>query len=285
MSLQEESKSAVKEVFAAANQRLKHPFFGTYILAFIPSNWKFLLFMVLSDLPIAERIKQSEGYYNWMTIFLFPFLISILYTIGHHFIMWFIENLVKTATSGRKKTMQVLLNEDWDDRIDIAKKEYEYEQARAGAASTKTLNDEIENLKKQLSDSNKQVDKFTKSYQDKSSELNTANDQVVRHAETIERHVNKIKELESHLSEIASKPIIVNAIWASVNESLNVTNAIRFYVVRDEAVSVNNETFGKDPDPGFLKQLKIEYYTATDKNVKTVVLKEGQIFNPRRNLK
>lgn len=67
----------IKEIYDAYSQRIRSPFFGYIIIAFIIINWKAIFFLLFSDEPILTRfsyIDQTTGF--WRSVF-FPIISGV----------------------------------------------------------------------------------------------------------------------------------------------------------------------------------------------------------------
>lgn len=77
-------KDLIKTLFTTSSERLKNPFIGTFIFAWIAFNWKPISVLILSDDSIILRLKYIETEYSqishqiWLPLLFALFYILIL---------------------------------------------------------------------------------------------------------------------------------------------------------------------------------------------------------------
>ena len=67
------------------DERLRSPFGGAFVLSWLVVNWKGVAVMLLSDLPVEERIKQATtDYVDWYSGLLLPVGLALTFTFGFY---------------------------------------------------------------------------------------------------------------------------------------------------------------------------------------------------------
>jgi len=144
-------KEMLESLTETIKERFRSPLFGTFILAWIIFNWRLLLFLSLSDDPIAIRIHTAETcYINALNGFLYPIIITLFYLIVPGFIMQKVEDINILSIKSRKDIRAKILKHDHFIRMEQAYMDIEYEERKANNRDLKSLNDKIEILTDQI---------------------------------------------------------------------------------------------------------------------------------------
>ncbi|GGG13691.1 hypothetical protein GCM10011344_12970 [Dokdonia pacifica] len=132
------------EIFKTANDRLKSPFLSSFIFSWIAFNWKAIFVALAGDENVYTKIDCIESdYIDFYSVFLYPLLVALFYTLAFPFITVFFQLFTEKARvlSIEAKSERELL---------AARKEFKIEQTKAGTDDLKELNDQIGKLKEDL---------------------------------------------------------------------------------------------------------------------------------------
>jgi hypothetical protein len=82
----------LETLFSTANQRIKSPFFGSFIFSWILINWKPIFYFSFSNEQISVKIKNIEASYEFIqNSLLYPLLFTFIYVVVLPYINNFIH--------------------------------------------------------------------------------------------------------------------------------------------------------------------------------------------------
>ncbi|MBJ2137507.1 hypothetical protein JEU11_13685 [Paraglaciecola chathamensis] len=79
----------MKEVIAAVNDRIKTPYFGYSILAFLALNWRGFFLLMLSKESAEDRIKLFDSQTSILTLLIYPLCIGAVISLTFHWLRYF----------------------------------------------------------------------------------------------------------------------------------------------------------------------------------------------------
>jgi hypothetical protein len=96
-------KEVLNSIYDTYKDRLKNPFFRSFLFSWIAFNWKPLSIIIVSKDSIYHRIEVIETCYdpNWYNLII-PLAIAIAYILVLPYIMWGLDYLTKTAIISRR---------------------------------------------------------------------------------------------------------------------------------------------------------------------------------------
>ncbi|WP_299551374.1 hypothetical protein [Seonamhaeicola sp.] len=140
-------KEFLNSLLEVSKERIKNPFLGSFIFAWLVFNWKPILYLIFSDDIMSDRISTIEcKYINIWDNLGFPFVFAILYIVILPYMMWGLEELYIKAKSGR------LSNKLDEELLTIRNKQattresLKLENIKADFKETSELNDKINSL-------------------------------------------------------------------------------------------------------------------------------------------
>ncbi len=164
-------KELINTFLETSKERIKNPFIGAFCFAWIVMNWKPILYVLLSSDKISDKITNIELKYSSLSNTLtFPVLLALFYVILLPYIMWFIEELVKKSTKGRKNNIVNQLLLDIKGKQKLAIEEINLEDIKSSFQEKSELNNELKSLRNKLS----RKDDDIKELNNKITELNTS---------------------------------------------------------------------------------------------------------------
>lgn len=154
-------KELISNIFNTANERLKNPFIGTFILSFIVFNWKPILVVIFSSYSIVERIQIVDSKYTSLLFnLLIPLFFSLFYVLALPYMMLWFDKLSKKAVIGRKRNSIEIQREEINMKTQLAKDENKLESVKADFREISGLNQKIEVLTTQLDDRDKIIEEL-----------------------------------------------------------------------------------------------------------------------------
>ncbi|MBE4267628.1 hypothetical protein HJ071_24005 [Vibrio parahaemolyticus] len=90
----------MKEVVEAVNARLKAPYFGYAILAFIALNWRGFFVLVLTEGTPEDKLALFDTHTDIYTLVIYPLVIGVVVAGTAHWLKYFfgcIEKKTKRA--------------------------------------------------------------------------------------------------------------------------------------------------------------------------------------------
>jgi hypothetical protein len=67
-----------KQLFDAASERIRSPFFGSILISFIGFNWRELFYLLFADKPVRARILYFDANTDVWSLFVYPVALGIL---------------------------------------------------------------------------------------------------------------------------------------------------------------------------------------------------------------
>lgn len=172
-------KDLLNSLKETVNDRIRNPLIGAFIFAWFVFNWKPIMFFLLSDLKVEDRISKIEDTYAsvWNTLF-YPFAFAIVYVVLVQYFVWGSTFLARKGIKLRKGIVTKNKEDDLDNQLKIAEKEIELEDVRARHRAKQELNDKIEVLENKLQEQKEEIDHLI-SLRDKIlKDLNNAGDRI-----------------------------------------------------------------------------------------------------------
>ena len=176
----------IEILFATANQRIKSPFFGSFIFSWLIVNWKPIVYFLLSNDKISIKINYIEKSYEFLqNSLLYPLVLSFVYVVIFPFLNQFIHWLTIRAEKSKRTEQHNLRKEVIKNSQELAEEEKKLEDIRSGNKdifqlnekinllneNNKRLKDTIQNKDKAISDFGKQLDEITTENQNYKIEL------------------------------------------------------------------------------------------------------------------
>ena len=156
-------KDIIKNFLETSNERIKNPFIGAFILAWIACNWRPISVFIFSNYRIEARIDIIEKKYSDIFLNLYiPILIALIYIIVLPYIMWLIDEILQKSNSGRKRNLVFQQIEDYRGKQKLAVEESKLEDIKANYRDKADLNHQIEILREQIDQRDKQLSDYKK---------------------------------------------------------------------------------------------------------------------------
>ncbi|PNW28930.1 hypothetical protein [Formosa algae] len=135
----------------AAKDRIRNPFIGSFIFAWIAFNWKGIIYLILSKDTIESRIQVISQYFSPIkTTLIYPLLFSLFYILILPYMMWLFEEVYSTAVKARLNNKTKSDLDKIERNIQLARRRLELENVKADYKETQELNEQIEKLKEDV---------------------------------------------------------------------------------------------------------------------------------------
>ena len=226
----------LETLFSTANQRIKSPFFGSFIFSWIIINWKPIFYFLFSDDKISLKIKNIEESYEFIqNSILYPLLLSFIYVVVFPYINQFIHWLTIKAENSKRIEHHKLKIEQIKNSYEIAEGEKRLEDIISGNYDISQLNDKISMLEKENVRLNKTIKNKDKTISDYGEKL----DNVIDEKQKIEKEYIFIKNNEEIIKDLEFSKFKENYYFNQFSEIA-------------ERIKKNKNIFNSDMD--FIKQ-------------------------------
>ncbi|MEQ8925977.1 MAG: hypothetical protein RLO81_09215 [Fulvivirga sp.] len=140
-------------IFESSRERIKNPFIGSFIFAWIAFNWKAIIIILFSDIVVIERIVLITKDYSSLTqTLLLPLGFAAFYVGILPYIMWLFDWISKKSWRGRKQNLLEQQVFEIQSKQKIAEEESTLENIRARYRDKADLNKRITILTDQLNE-------------------------------------------------------------------------------------------------------------------------------------
>lgn len=184
----------LETIFSTANQRIKSPFFGSFIFSWILINWKPIFYFLFSDDKIKIKIENIESSYEFIqNAILYPLFLSFTYVVVFPYVNQFIHWLTIKAEKSKRVQIHNLRKEQIENSKDLAKEEKKLEDIRSGNRDISQLNEKIELLSKENI-------KLKESIQQKEKTVFEIQEKLLENQKDNEKRISELidKNLEEH---------------------------------------------------------------------------------------
>lgn len=168
------------EIFNAFKNRIRSPFFGSFILAWVAFNWKPLSYFIFSKDKVSYKIDIIEvNYENIYNVLILPLCFSLIYVVIIPYINWGIDELIKRAKKNRKKIQFTAQEDQLKGSIRLAEREKELEDTRSGNVEKSQLNNRIKQLTINIEEKDKIIANYEKQLNDATTENQKLQKQII----------------------------------------------------------------------------------------------------------
>lgn len=92
----------IRELFEAANQRLRAPFFGYISLAAVALNWQSLFYLLFSNTSAFDRIAYVESTTTFWSVLVLPILLGVALALSAPWVSFAGAAWAETPTQSKK---------------------------------------------------------------------------------------------------------------------------------------------------------------------------------------
>lgn len=183
--------------FSNIRQRIKSPFFGSFIFSWIIINWKPISYFIYSKDKMLHKIIVIESSYENLGNALWrPLFLSLFYVIISPYVNQVINKLISTAAKNKRNEEHKIKMDQIDNAHELAIKEKELENILSGNRDISQLNEKIQSLNQEnlnLKDTLQNKDKIIGDY---GEQLNSVNLELQRANKNLQFEKNLKKDNE-----------------------------------------------------------------------------------------
>ncbi|EME5082360.1 hypothetical protein [Klebsiella aerogenes] len=197
---------SLKEYFSStvntAANRITNPVFGAFAISWCAFNWKSILYLLLSDYGIFDKINYISANSDWKTVIFYPCL-SVLVICGglpwvnNFFSVWQAKPLDNSDSIENQRKAKRILRSTRLQRLQ-AKHDVKYEMVKTGAEK------DIQEMKEEIIRSQNSMGELTAKLNKTNVELHSALDKVTDLSEQLDglmRDYTTIKNAYNELDE------------------------------------------------------------------------------------
>lgn len=201
------------ELRAQASERIKNPLLGPFSIAWIVTNWRLASILLVSQEPIEKRILFiDENYLDITKLLIAPLGFAIFYATVLPWINLVLQHAQEEANL-RRKIHKLGIDTDYlRASVDRAEAQAKLNRILAKDQITQTQKDEIEELKKQLSEQQNsaqsridekeaELEQRRKEYEERSNVDNSAAEKEKQEIERLRVQLQKEREKATADSE------------------------------------------------------------------------------------
>lgn len=141
----------LRELVETSRERFKNPISRNFTISFLLYNWKSILILLISNKSIEERILFIKNNYTDEWCIIYPLLFAILYTLCVDFVMWWFDTILLKSKKGRKNIANSFKLHSLQKETLIVKAQLQLEDVKSRSQELYDLNNQIENLKNEVS--------------------------------------------------------------------------------------------------------------------------------------
>lgn len=197
-----EIKELFQSIFDSSNERIKNPFIGSYITAFILYNWRAIFLLVFSDSTIEDKIVVINHEYCDLGAILWPLSIAFFYILILPYLNLVFDALLSYSNSKKNIRLKASVISKLEQKKAEAKYEREIAEERAGTSEISELKNQIERLNSEnekLSQQNKEsFDRYNEALKIKENSEKELSKALLESE-------NKLKNLEKETNKKASE--------------------------------------------------------------------------------
>lgn len=264
-------KEIFQSLFDTSKDRIKSPFIGSYITAFIIYNWRAFFLLLFSDAKIEDKIVVINHEYCYKEAILVPLFIALFYIMVLPYINLIFDKLLSYSNKikdEREKNGEI---NKLHQKKAVAKLEREIAEERAGTSEISELKNQIERLtteNKNLGDQNKDAfERYEKSLEQQKAE-ETALKKSIENLRSSNRDLER--EMRNQVNEIESNSTILTERFLKQLSDHEITYFLQFGSHRlepkpNKSMSLNVANLEKLTDLGLLfYSRKDDRYDITD---------------------
>tara|TARA_R110002050_G_scaffold114933_1_gene230853 strand:- start:445 stop:1278 length:834 start_codon:yes stop_codon:yes gene_type:complete len=207
----------LETLFSTANQRIKSPFFGSFIFSWIIINWKPIFYFLFSDDKISLKIKNIETSYEFFqNSILYPLILSFLYVVVFPYINQFIHWLTIKAENSKRIEYHKLKIEQIENSQELAEKEKTLEDIRSGNRDISQLNEKInllikdnERLKETILKKDEAISDFAAQLDKTTSELQNSKKNLLSQKQSVKSLYEEYFDLFNEFNEFQNNKISI----------------------------------------------------------------------------
>ncbi len=245
----------MREVVEAVDARLKAPYFGYALLAFIALNWRGFFVLVLAEGSPEEKLSLFDAHTDIFTLAIYPLVIGVLVAASAHWLKYFFGCI-------ERKPRELLDNLELEAQHKKNIKQTQLEQSRSELFAVK----EQELIERAKRDNQVADIEDSEAKQKLIAQLNIIRAERDRLSQELQEKQHPVNYLSSEAKELL--------LAASKDKRGNIMKQI---LLSDRIIQAGNTSFGSNDQKSFVK-----YEAALDELVYESFVKDlngtGQTF-------
>lgn len=208
----------LRESVNSAMDRLRFPFFNSFIISWFIFNWKPLLIVMFSEEQLEARIAHVSFHYSELSnILYYPLLSATLYTILTPMLKYFVAYLLTDINKENRDAKYDFVIDSYSKKNILAAKQYEYQLSKEGAKKVEELSTEIETLKAEKEKLQNEKIQADQTIQEKIQEIETLTNNI-----TIEKNIwnESARENEKYIHKITEEKELIEKKYSEAEEQV-----------------------------------------------------------------
>jgi hypothetical protein len=231
-------KEFIQSLFETSNERIKNPFIGSYIVAFIVFNWRPFLFIVLSDSRIEDKIVVINHEYCKKEALFWPLAIALFYTLILPYINLLFDYLLSFSNQRKENRKNENILNNLKQKKAEAKFEREIADERAGTSEISNLKQQIDLLKEQNDDLLKKSNTDLQSFNAQTAKWN---DSQAASMIVIENLRKEVKNYKDSYERLINNPAVMTLPKESIKIIDNFTHDEQLQISKLNIDKIQNE--------------------------------------------
>lgn len=195
-------KEIFQSLFDSSNERIKNPFIGSYITAFIVYNWRAFFLLLFSKASIEDKIVVINNEYCCKEAIIWPLLIAIFYILILPYLNLFFDSLLTYSNDKKNKRIKASVISKLEQKKAEAKYEREIADERAGTNEVENLKDQIDALEKENSLKSKEIVELIAKNNDEIENFKQKYNEIAEEKEKLQDDILNLRNETSAISEI-----------------------------------------------------------------------------------
>lgn len=274
-------KEVFQSIFDSSNERIKNPFIGSYITAFILYNWRAIFLLVFSNATIEDKIVVINHEYCTLSAILWPLSIAFFYILILPYLNLIFDALLSYSNSKKNIRLKASVISKLEQKKAEAKYEREIAEERAGTSEISELKNQIERLNSEnekLSQQNKEsFDRYNEALKIKENsekELSKALLESENKFKNFEKETNK-KASENNTSR-SLKQLILSALTEREISYFKRYGAFKESSTKGKGFTLDSATMNRLSELGLIIRTEKTYvFTDLGNEIYTYIKEEG----------
>ena len=235
-------KEFIQSLFETSNERIKNPFIGSYITAFIVYNWRPLFLLIFSEANIEDKIVVINHEYCAKEAILWPLAIALFYILILPYINLLFDYVLSFSNTKKDERKRDSILNNLKNKKAEAKYEREIAEERAGTREVKELQDKIETLEKENELKTREITEFSSTSNSAVEQLQLELEQLGGSNLDLELKLQNEKNENNEIKEIYD--LLINPKSTAIRDIKNFfrgnLNNDQFVALRDRAENKNS---------------------------------------------
>lgn len=195
-------KELFQSLFNSSNEKIKNPFIGSYITAFIIFNWRAIFLLIFSNARIEDKIVVINHEYCSKGAILWPLLISIFYILVIPYLNLIFDAILTYSNTRKNARVKLAVIAKLEQKKSEAKYEREIADERAGTNEVGNLKDKIDALEKESALKSKEIVELIAKNNDDIENFKLRYNELLNSKDELENKISVLTIENSEMSEV-----------------------------------------------------------------------------------